>query len=138
MESILIITESSQLIWLYWKNCLYSSLPFWIPTESIRVLKINGGQLETLCLDESQAAMIFFSLYSLCFHYIHLVYTLGIYTGVYTSIYTNVYTLWYICWCLVIYTPMYIPVYTLVYILCTLVIYTTLRFMQRPSSEIRS
>ena len=80
----------------------------------------------------------YFSLYSFCFQYIQLVYTLGICTGVYTDIYIDLYYLCYICWCLVIYTPMYIPVYTLVYILCTLVIYTTLRFMQRPSSEIRS
>ena len=57
VERILSIAQSPQLIWLCWKNCPHSSLPSWVPTETLRVLKIKGEQLETLWLHESQVIM---------------------------------------------------------------------------------
>lgn len=57
VESIFNFAQSAQLIWLCWYNCPYPSLPTWIPTRNLRVLKIKGDELETLWHDESQAPM---------------------------------------------------------------------------------
>jgi hypothetical protein len=42
------------LIWLSWRDCPYKYLPSWITLENLRVLKVNGGELETLWQGKSQ------------------------------------------------------------------------------------
>lgn len=58
VESIVRVGQSPQLIWLCWLNCPFSSLPSWIPTKKLRVLKISEDDsgLETLW-QESQVPM---------------------------------------------------------------------------------
>jgi len=42
------------LIWLSWRDCPSKYLPSWITLENLRVLKVNGGELETLWQGKSQ------------------------------------------------------------------------------------
>jgi hypothetical protein len=42
------------LIWLSWRDCPYKYLPSWITLENLRVLKVKGGELETLWQGKSQ------------------------------------------------------------------------------------
>ena len=54
LDNILPKTQSSNLIWLRWNKCPYSSLPSSIPMKNLRVLHVSGDKLETLWEEESQ------------------------------------------------------------------------------------
>lgn len=54
LERILGRVHSPNLIWLRWYNCPYSSLPSWIPMKNLRVLEVQGNELETLWQGELQ------------------------------------------------------------------------------------
>jgi hypothetical protein len=62
VQSVLSVAHLPQLIWLSWKNCPYTSLPSWIPLKNLRVLYIEGRNLETLWQHESQVIMLFLIL----------------------------------------------------------------------------
>lgn len=57
LESILSVVHSPNLLWLRCDNCLYHSLPSWIPVMNLRVLKVGGQKLETLWQEASQVPL---------------------------------------------------------------------------------
>jgi hypothetical protein len=59
VESIYMVAQSPQLVWLCWYSCSFSSLPSWISLKNLRVLYIQGENLETLWQHESQVVMFF-------------------------------------------------------------------------------
>eukprot|EP00253_Pinus_taeda_P006895 PITA_06895 len=48
---------SPNLIWLSWRDCPYTYLPSWISIKNLRVLKVDGRQLETLWHGKSQVPL---------------------------------------------------------------------------------
>lgn len=57
LESISHGLRHSDLVWLHWNICPYTSLPDWIPKKNLRVLEVNGGKLETLWQTGSEAPL---------------------------------------------------------------------------------
>eukprot|EP00253_Pinus_taeda_P001684 PITA_01684 len=57
VERVLSSEQSPPLLYLSWKRCPKSSLPPWIPLKNLRVLHIQGDQLETLWQHEFQAPL---------------------------------------------------------------------------------
>ena len=58
MERILRRIELPELLWLYWRECPYSSLPSWIPVKNLRHLEVSWSELKTLWESESESQVI--------------------------------------------------------------------------------
>lgn len=57
VESILTWLRCPNLIWLSWNKCPFSSLPPSLPVRDLRVLEVNGSELQELWQPQSQVPM---------------------------------------------------------------------------------
>lgn len=58
VESVFSAAELRQLIYLRWEKCPISSISFTIPTRNLRVLYIEGEELNALWQHESEVVQI--------------------------------------------------------------------------------
>lgn len=58
VESILTWLRCPNLIWLSWNKCPFSSLPPSLPVRDLRVLEVNGSELQELWKPQSQVAQV--------------------------------------------------------------------------------
>jgi len=57
LERIMTKVRAPNLIWLRWEKCPCSSLPSWTLTRNLRVLDVQGNELETLWQSEKQVLL---------------------------------------------------------------------------------